>query len=102
MSDDLEARFHQEMLNRYESWKQFGYVANRFLMAVRNRGGLGAAKYLLTKDGLSPGLERLAKEGRVDLSVESLVLSPPWDTLFTDNELYAASQSLNEVKVRIR
>lgn len=97
MKSDLENQFHQRKLELYESWKPFRYFANRFLMAVRNRGGFGAAKYLLAKPGVSPGLLRLAKEGRTDLSVESLVLTPPWDALFTDEEKDAARQALTEV-----
>ena len=98
MSNDLEKQFEQQMLARYEDWKAFGYVANRFLMAVRNRGGVGAAKYLLSKKGISPGLARLAKEGRTDLSMESLVVSSPWDSLFTETELAKARKVLTEVQ----
>ena len=98
MTDNLERGFHQAMLSRYESWKAYGYRANRFLMALRNRGGLGAAKYLLAKDGISPGLVRLAKEGATHLSVEALVLSEPWDQLFTDGEKAKARRVLGEVR----
>ena len=99
MANDLASRFEQEMLARYQAWKEFGYVANRFLMAVRNRGGVGAAKYLLSKKGVSPGLQRLAAEGRTDLSVEALVLSESWRHLFTAKELAAASNALKSCEV---
>ncbi|MDH4246193.1 MAG: hypothetical protein OEW39_00055 [Deltaproteobacteria bacterium] len=98
MSNDLEKQFEQQMLARYEAWKAFGYVANRFLMSVRNRGGVGAAKHLLAKNGISPGLARLAKEKRADLSMEALVLIPPWDSLFTETELAKARSALGAVR----
>ena len=98
MDKKLESKFEEQLLARYEDWKRFGYVANRFLMAVRNRGGVGAAKYLLAKNGISPGLARLDKEGRTDLSMEALVLVPPWDSLFTEDELAKARNALQEVE----
>jgi hypothetical protein len=85
------------MLARYEAWKAFGYQANRFLMAVRNRGGVGAANFLLAKKGISPGLARLAREGRTDLSVEALVLTSPWDGLFQADNLEGARRALRKV-----
>jgi len=89
-----ERTFEAQMLARYETWKAFGYVANRFLIAVRNRGGVGAATYLLAKRGISPGLARLAREGRTDQSVEALVLTALWDQWFTTDELDAARRAL--------
>ena len=94
MRTELAAGFEQQMLARYEAWKAFGYRANRFLMAVRNRGGVGAAKSLLAKKGISPGLARLAREGRTDLSMETLVVTAPWDSLFTAEEQDAARRAL--------
>ena len=101
MSEDLEKQFEAQMFATYESWKPLGYRANRFLMAVRNRGGLGAARYLLAKKGISPGLARLASEGRTDLSVEALVLTSPWDELFTIEEKDAARLALKNVKAEM-
>ena len=101
MSENLEKQFEAKMFATYESWKPLKYVANRFLMGVRNRGGVGAAKYLLAKKGISPGLARLVREGRTDLSVEALVLTLPWDSLFNDDELAAAQQALENVKAEM-
>ena len=67
----------------------------RLRSMIQNRGGLGAAKSLLqdpTK--LSEGFIKLFEVGRLDLSVESLVLKEPWITLFTYDELAVARSRL--------
>jgi hypothetical protein len=93
----LEARFHQALLEIYETWKrECDYKANRFLQLVRNRGGLKAAKRLLRRSGPSSGLLRLADCKRLDLSVEACVLKPAFQGLFTGAELEKARSRLAE------
>ena len=45
--------------------------------------------------GESPGLQRLAREGRTDLSMEALVLEEPWRQLFSAEELKEAKRRLS-------
>ena len=92
MNQDLEAQFHEEMLSiQPKSGRATGYWPNRFLQKVRKAGGLQAAKeWLRPEKGLSPGLQRLARENRIDLSMETLVLQEPWNQLFSDEELNEA------------
>ena len=85
MTTDLEARFHREMLRLYEEATSFGYYATRYRQMVIRRGGLAAAKRLLSYE--SVGFGRLWEEDRLDLSVEALVLREPWRELFTQEEL---------------
>lgn len=96
MTSQLEEQFHQEMLSIHpKSGRATGYWPNRFLQKVKNRGGLLAAKdWLKLEKGLSPGLQRLAKEGRTDLSMEALVLKEPWRQLFSTEELKEAKRRL--------
>ena len=76
MNSDLEQAFHEEMLSIHpKSGRATGYWPNRFLQKVRKAGGFQAAKYWLRPEkGLSPGLQRLARENRIDLSMEALVI----------------------------
>jgi len=53
---------------------------------VREFGGLQTAKRLLQTPGLQYGFEVLWERGRLDLTMEALVLKPPWNQLFTDEE----------------
>ena len=94
MNAELESAFHEEMISIYYSaGKATGYWANRFLQKVRKDGGLLAARQRLKLGkGISPGLQRLAKEKRVDLSMEALILKEPWRKLFTDQEINEATK----------
>ena len=91
---NLESRFQQEMLRIYEEAKEFDYYPTYFLRMVVDRGGLSAAKQLLSGK-LSDGFVRLWEEQRLDLSVEALALREPWSVLFTQEELTEAQRRLD-------
>lgn len=97
MSEDLKRRFHEEMRRTYREAAEFGYRPTYFLRMVEELGGVEAAKALLRK-GISDGLERLAHEERLDISMEHLVLTEPWSQLFTDEEKKLARWALETVK----
>ena len=92
---DLQAQFHQEMLRIYDEASDFGYRPTYFRRMVNDHGGVQAAKILLAKDAPSYGFERLWEEGRLDLSVEALVLRQPWRGLFDLDELREAYRRLD-------
>ncbi len=91
----VEGRFQQEMLRIYEEAKEFDYYPTYFLRMVVDRGGLSAAKQLLSGNKLSDGFVRLWEEQRLDLSVEALALRDPWIVLFTQEELTEAQRRLD-------
>ena len=98
MSNNLEAQFHQEMLNVYHRAKsECRYSANRFLEMVTDHGGLAAAKQLLASKHHPEGLTRLWQEKRLDISMEALVLRDPWRTLFSQEELRVARKRLDDL-----
>ncbi len=104
----LELRFHDDMLDifrlageatrrqRPDGTFARGYWASYFLRGVRNHGGPDYARQLLRKTGTSDGFERLKEEGRLDLSVEALVLRPEYSLLFNDDERRIAAHRLAE------
>ena len=95
---NLEEAFHEEMLAVYRSaLRECGYRATRFLQEVNERGGLATAKYLLQKPGLSDGLTALWQHGRLDVSMEALVLREPWCSLFSQEELATAKTRLRQL-----
>ena len=94
---ELESQFHQEMVRIYREAGEFGYHPTYFLRMVVDRGGLSAAKQLLSGSDHSSGLVRLWEEQRLDLSVEALVLQEPWAALFTGAELTEAARRLEEL-----
>ncbi len=73
--NDLERRFHREMVQIYEKAKrETGYNATRFLQMVSTEGGLATARKLLRAPAASEGFTALWERQRLDLSVEALVL----------------------------
>lgn len=107
--ETLESQFTTQALNIYELGKElFGYNATRFLQKVRKDGGVKAAKsWLNPKDKEkepTKGFMELVSNGRLDVSLEALVLKEPWNSLFTQDELTVAKARLvkygyNEVEL---
>ncbi len=96
---DLDARFVHDMLETVyrTAGRETGYWASYFLRAVRRQGGVAAGKRMLATKGLSNGLITLREKGRLDLTMETLVLKPEYATLFTDEERAIAARRLDEV-----
>ena len=93
--ETLEQEFHQAMLHVYERARdECGYNATRFLQMVTDLGGLEAAKRLLSADELSDGFVKLWELGRLDISMEALVVDTKWQSLFTAEEVAIARRRL--------
>lgn len=85
------------MLNGYKmAGEEIGYWGNYFLRSVKQNGGLSTAKRMLRKKP-SKGFRALIEAGRLDLSLESLVLQPRFHDLFTKEELAEAKRRLDMV-----
>ena len=98
MSCELEDRFHQKMVEVYDcARKECRYTATRFLQMVTTHGGLAAAKMLLASKHHPEGLTRLWEAGRLDISMEALVLCNPWASLFSEEELSVARKRLQDL-----
>jgi hypothetical protein len=99
----LEEWFHEEMLGVYHRAKtECRYNASRFLQMVSESGGLGAARTLPTSPTVSEGFVALWQCWRLDLTVEALVLRPPWSALFSEHELTVARKRLAELNYAAR
>lgn len=98
MPEKIESDVHAAMIGIYRSaLSECGYRATRFLQMVTEHGGLRAAKSLLHAGGYSEGLTALWEKQRLDLSMEALVLTSPWSSLFTPEELAVARKRLQEL-----
>ena len=90
-------RFEVRLLERYEDWWVAAHFrAGRFKPLVTRRGGVGAAKYLVTKPGVSSGFSKLHAAGRLDLSIECLILELEFAPLFTERERAVARRRLQD------
>lgn len=97
MHQGLESEFHQAMIRIYERARdEANYNATRFLVMVRQQGGLAAAKALMAGAAPSEGYIELLQRGRADLSVEALVADRRWSSLFEEGEVRRALERLPE------
>ena len=96
----LEKALDGEMRQIYHRAKEeIGYNAVRFLQMLQEHGGVETARRLLPE--MSDGFVTLWEHGRLDLTVEYLVLQPKWHDLFTDDERKMARQRLRDCRMDI-
>ena len=80
-------RFDEAMLELTETWKQeVRYSATRFRQMVDRRGGVETARRLLSKPDVSSGFLKLKEAGKLDLTMEYLILQRDFTSLFTFEE----------------
>ncbi|TQS43285.1 GmrSD restriction endonuclease domain-containing protein [Cryptosporangium phraense] len=88
---DLPAEFHQAMATIYQRARdETGHSATYLLAMLAEDGGVETARRLLASATVSTGFTALWNKGRLDLTVEALVLSPRFAELFTAEELQVA------------
>ena len=96
---DLEKQFDEAMINVYRTAKEeCGYNATYFLQMLHDKRGIATAKQLLASDGTQYGFEKLWEHGRLDITVECLVLNPRFQKLFDAKELDRARERLRKYK----
>lgn len=94
---DLRKEFHKEMIAIYQNAKrECGYNANRFLQMIASQDGLTVAKGFIHKNKPTDGFTTLWELGRLDLTVEALILKPKYRELFTDEERQVVKDLLRE------
>ncbi len=83
MASVLEARFDDAMMQIYvRARNEVRYNAARYLQMLHDHRGLETARILVLADQPSEGYTALWERGRLDLTVEALVLRPEWQSLF--------------------
>src|SRR5687767_3277493 len=98
MPNETELAFHAAMLDIYQrAVAETDYTPSDFRKMVLRDGGVTVAKKLLHDPNPAAGFATLILNGRLDLSVEVLVLQPEWQALFTDFELSVARERLKAV-----
>ncbi len=96
----IEIQFTEAMRQIYRrAAAELDYRPTRFLQMVDELGGVATARELLAAP-VQEGFTTLWEHGRLDLSMEALVLQPPWNPLFTEAELAEARRRLDEAGYR--
>ena len=92
----LESDFEKRMYQIYRDAAKVKYFAGYFHGMLQDRGGLATAQHCLGSQ--TDGFTTLWELGKLDLSVEFVVLQPRWAPLFTDDERATARRRLLDAK----
>lgn len=92
-----ETEFDKAMMDIYRRAKsECNYTASYFLGMLLEHRGVETARILLAAESPQEGFTRLWERGRLDLTVECLVLSERFRGLFGDHEREKARSRLRE------
>jgi hypothetical protein len=95
-------RFDAAMLELYETWRrEVRYTANRFRQMIGRRGGVETARRLLGKPDVSSGFLKLKEAGRLELTMEYLILQRDFTSLFSFEERGIARGRLIDHGMRV-
>jgi hypothetical protein len=94
----LSKQFDVAMFDIYQRAKsEAGYNAIIFLGMLNDRGGLSTAKCLINSSKKSDGYTNLYERGRLDLTVEAMVVeNTKWHALFAVEEVEKARARLRK------
>ncbi|MGE2731758.1 GmrSD restriction endonuclease domain-containing protein [Mycolicibacterium vaccae] len=95
--DTVQADFAQRMKDVYERGRtEAGYTASYFLSMLSQHGPQETAHRLLASPAISDGFAELWERGRLDLTVEALVVRPEFSELFSEEEIAVAKRRLEQ------
>ena len=94
----LVRAFDGAMFEIYQRAKsEAKYNATIFLRMLSERGGVATAKALVNSPNVSEGYGHLYERGRLDLTVEALIIEDArWSRLFDASELEKARKRLKQ------
>jgi hypothetical protein len=93
--DRQRTKFHEAMAQIYiRAKKEAHYNATYFLGMLAELGGYETALRLIRAPQPSDGYTALYERGRLDLTVEALVLQPEWQGLFDESDIELARERL--------
>lgn len=84
----LKEQFTQDLLNKLEQAKAIGCgMSAKSLQTITVKGGDELARFILSREGVSENFDKLARAGRLDLSLEAQVVENKYASLFSDDEV---------------
>lgn len=93
----LDQQFSAALRSAIRECYDLGYTPRRFEEMLDSSDAVTVAKRLVTSGDLQDGLKRIHSLGRLDLSMEQIMLDPKFAPLFTAEELQAASWRLSQL-----
>jgi hypothetical protein len=96
------AEFAERMRAVYDRGRsEAGYNASYFLSMLSQHGPQETAHRLLASPAISDGFAELWERGRLDLTVEALVVEPQFSELFSEDEVAVARRRLAQFGYRV-
>lgn len=97
----IETEFAQRMKAVYDRGRsEAGYTASYFLSMLSQHGSQETAHRLLASPAIADGFTELWDRGRLDLTVEALVIEPQFAELFSEKEIAVARRRLEQFGYR--
>lgn len=93
----LEAEFTQAMRDAIAESIRLGHNPIRMIEMLRLASGSVVAKKLVPTTHIHAGLKQMKKLGRMDLAMESIMMEPRFQPLFTATDLTWAMWRLTQV-----
>ena len=90
----LETAFDEALKKSLDAAEACGVLQKRLRADAERFGAAACARTLLRRGRRSEGFDALADTGRLDLSLEALVVSGKYGALFTDEEVNACFAAL--------
>lgn len=81
--------FHTALMINLDAAAALGVTQGQLRHAAETYGGVSAAKNYVKRGRVSDGFDALARAGHLELSMEALIVSSAWHSLFTDEEVNA-------------
>jgi hypothetical protein len=95
--EPLEDQFEARLRAAIQECIALGYRPQRFMEMLDTYGSRALAKRLIASGDLQDGIRRVAAMGRLDLSMEHIMLEAEFAPLFTAQELEAARWRLDQL-----
>ena len=86
--------FERQWRSALSEMDALGIRTGRMLQQIEKHGALKTAKYYLQRRRQSDGFAELAARGRLELSMEALVVKGQFGVLFSDEEVNACFAQL--------
>ncbi len=93
----LRDEFKSAIQSAIEQCYSLGYYPTRFEQMIEDRHPVEVAKKLALSGDLQYGLKELNRMGKLELTMESIMLQPKFKSLFSTGELEAAEWRLKNV-----
>ena len=102
MRNLLQNKFNEEVFQAIEESKKIGYTPTRFIQMLHqaNNNAVEVVQRLVTKEATT-GLEKLWEQGRLELSMEAIMIKPEYKELFSSEIITVCTKKLKKYGYKI-